>query len=73
MVDRPILVSVLLSIQLLSVLRKHLVTGQFSFSQFFIGHHKGSKFTGTDRNDRSRLCRPCIAAIIGLYIINIII
>ena len=26
-------------LELLSVLRKHLVIGQFSFSLFFIGHH----------------------------------
>ena len=32
-----ILVSALSAIQLLSVLRKHLVIGQFSFSLFFIG------------------------------------
>ena len=30
--------------------RKHLVFDQFSFSPFFIGHNKGSTFTGTDRN-----------------------
>ena len=48
--DRPILVCALSSIQLLSVMRKHLVIGQFSFSVFVIGHHTGSKFTGTDRN-----------------------
>ena len=35
---------------LLSVLRGHLVIGQFSFSLFFVGHHLGSTFTGTDRN-----------------------
>ena len=46
----PILVSALLSIQLISVLRKHLVFGQFSCFLFFIGQPTGSKPTGTDRN-----------------------
>ena len=35
--DRPILVSAQQSVQLLSVLRKHQVNSQFSFSLFFIG------------------------------------
>ena len=51
------------------VLRKCLVTGQFSFSLFFIGHHMGSKLKGTELaylSDRTRLCRPCIAAIASL-------
>ena len=38
--DSPILVSVLLSIQLQVVLRKHLVIGQYSFSLFFVDHHR---------------------------------
>ena len=41
--DRPISVGALLSIQLLSVLRKYLVIGQFGFSLFSTGHHTGSK------------------------------
>ena len=39
-----------ITIQLLSVLRKHLIIAQSSLSFFFIGHHTGSKLTGTDRN-----------------------
>ena len=46
----PILVSALKYIQLISVLRKHLVFGHFSCSLFFIGQPSGSKPTGTDRN-----------------------
>ena len=49
LVDRPILVSALYSVQLLLVSRKHLVVGYFSFSLFFIGHHTGSKLNETDR------------------------
>ena len=44
----PILVSALQPIQFLSVLRKHLVIGQFSCSLFRIGQPTGSKPTGTD-------------------------
>ena len=44
------------SIQLLTVLRKHLIIDHLKFSLFsfvifsllFIGHHTGSKLTGTD-------------------------
>ena len=36
-------VSALLSIQLISVLRKHLVICQFKFSLLFIGHHQSAK------------------------------
>ena len=36
--DKLILLKTLHSIQLLSVLRKHLIIGQFSYSLFFIGH-----------------------------------
>ena len=57
--------------QLLSILRKHLVIGQFSCSLIFIGHHLGSTFTGTDRNgpnkpDQTRMCGPCKAAVVSL-------
>ena len=38
--ERPILPSILESVQLLLVLRKPLVTGQFSFALFFICHHQ---------------------------------
>ena len=47
--DNPVLVSALESVQLLSVLRKYLVIGQFRFSLFFIGHITVSTFTGTDQ------------------------
>ena len=40
-------------IQLLSVLRKQLVIGQFIFSLFLIAHHTGSKLIGTDLNTGS--------------------
>ena len=67
--NRPILVSVLKSIHLLSILRKHLVIGHFSFSLFFIGHHTGSKLILTTKTglifrlDQIVPCSgPCIAA-----------
>ena len=59
---------------ILSVLRKHLVIGQFSFTLFFhrsLTQHTGSTFMGNGLKrallpDRKRLCGPCIAAIAGL-------
>ena len=46
----PILVSAQSSIQLISVLSKHLVFGQLSCSSFFIVQSTGSKPIETDRN-----------------------
>ena len=45
--DRP--VWLVLYSQFFVGLRTHLVIGDFSFSLFFIGHHTGIKFTGTDQ------------------------
>ena len=39
---RAILMSALYSINLLSLLRKHPVAGQLSFSQLFIAHHQSA-------------------------------
>ena len=57
-VDCPILVRAQYLIQLLSVLRKHLVIGQFSFSQFFIGHYIGSTLTRMDQNGPDYWIKP---------------
>ena len=75
--DRPISFCTLLSIQLISVLGKHLVIGHLFFPAFllvssaflcfFIGHRLGFTFSGLDRNgpnkpDRTRLCGPYVSS-----------
>ena len=45
LVNRPILISALQSIQVLLTLMKHLIIGLFNFSPSFTGHHLGSKLT----------------------------
>ena len=44
--DRAIMVSALLSIQLLSLLKRNIVIGRLNFT----GHQTASIFTGTDQN-----------------------
>ena len=46
LVDKPVLVSDISPTFI--VLKKQVVIGQFSFSPFFIDHHLGSKFYGTN-------------------------